>query len=220
VTSRLVLLHTAQGQIASFDRLLAELAPGVQARHLVCEDFLAEARRDGVTDGLTRRVVDAVLDAASERGSFVLCTCSTIGAAAERANVVQPGVALRIDRPMAERAVTLGPRIAIAAALESTLGPTRALLEEVARAAGRTVELSEILCADAWPLFERGDIAAYHAKIAAALDERAGDVAVVVLAQASMAGAESLCRRVAAPVLSSPRIGLEAALERMGRPSS
>ncbi len=214
--SRLVLLHTAQSQVSVFDRMLAELAPGVRARHVVYEDFLAEARRGGVTDGLIRRVVDAVLDAALERGSLVLCTCSTIGAAAERANVVQPGVALRVDRPMAERAVALGSRIAVAAALESTLAPTRALLEEVAGAAGSPIELREILCAAAWPRFERGDTAGYHATIAAALDARAGDAEVVVLAQASMAGAEALCRRVRAPIVSSPRLGLQAALERVG----
>ncbi len=52
----------------------------------------------------------------------------------------------------------------------------------------------------------------YWAEIAAALhrDAPAGDV--IVLAQASMAGAAALCEDMAVPILSSPRLGLEAAL--------
>ena len=101
------------------------MAPHVVARHIVDEELLAEARRTGITEALALRVRDVVLAAACEPGALVVCTCSTIGGCAERANEDRPGVAMRIDRPMAERAVVLGPRILIAAALESTLDPTR-----------------------------------------------------------------------------------------------
>ena len=38
---------------------------------------------------------------------------------------------------------------------------------------------------------------------------------MIVLAQASMAGAAALCPDLAIPILSSPRLGLEAALARL-----
>jgi hypothetical protein len=41
--------------------------------------------------------------------------------------------------------------------------------------------------------------------------EALGDV--IVLAQASMAGAVALCEQVAVPILSSPRLGVEAAVQ-------
>ncbi|HBZ68841.1 MAG TPA: hypothetical protein DEP35_03460 [Deltaproteobacteria bacterium] len=200
--------------MALFDALLQEMAPDLVARHLVEEELLAEARRTGITGALALRVRDLVLGAAREPGALVVCTCSTLGGCAERANEDRPGVALRIDRPMAERAVRLGHRITIAAALGSTLEPTRLLVEEAARAAGREVRTRPLLCEGAFSHFERGDLDGYHRAIARVLERDVRDADVVILAQASMAGAAPLCMKLFAPVLSSPRLGLAVALAR------
>jgi hypothetical protein len=121
---------------------------------------------------------------------------------------------MRIDRPMAERAVALGRRILIAAALESTFEPTRGLVEDAARAAGRKIRTSDLLCNGAWAHFARGDSEGYHRAIAQALCQKARDADVVILAQASMAPAAALCMGLGVPVLSSPRLGLAQALVR------
>jgi hypothetical protein len=121
---------------------------------------------------------------------------------------------MRIDRPMAERAVLFGRRILIAATLESTLEPTRTLVEDAARTAGREVRTSALLCEDAWGHYERGDAEGYHRAIAQALRQGVRGTDVVVLAQASMAPAAALCGDLPAPVLSSPRLGLAQALAR------
>jgi len=200
--------------VALFDALLGEMAPGLVARHAVHEELLAEARRTGISHALACKVRDLVLAVGCEPGPLVVCPCSTIGGCAERANEERPGVAMRIDRPMAERAVTIGRRITIAAALESTLEPTRQLLEDAARAAGREVQTLPLLCEGAWPCFERGDSAGYLRAVAEALAQDARQTDVVVLAQASMASAASLCGGLGVPVLSSPRSGLAEALAR------
>jgi len=200
--------------VTAFDALLREMAPDLVARHSVHEELLAEAQRTGLSRALALRVQEVVLALAFAPGALVVCTCSTIGECAERANEDRPGVAMRIDRPMAERAVVLGQRILIAAALESTLEPTRRLVEDAARAAGRKVQTDSLLCEGAWAHFERGDSDGYLHAIAETLDRDARDTDVVMLAQASMAGATSLCTRLAVPVLSSPRLGLEGALAR------
>jgi hypothetical protein len=142
----------------------------------------------------------------------VLCTCSTIGGCAEEIGRSAGAPVLRVDRAMAERAVELGPRILVAAALASTLEPTRALLLDAAARAGKTVRIGEVLCDSAWPHFERGDHAGYFAAIAECLRGVASDADVIVLAQASMAGAAALCADLPVPILSSPRLGLEAAI--------
>jgi len=200
--------------VAAFDALLREMAPDLVARHSVHEELLAEAQRTGLSRALALRVQEVVLALAFAPGALVVCTCSTIGGLAERANEDRPGVALRIDRPMAERAVMLGQRILIAAALESTLEPTRRLVDDAARADGRKVQTDSLLCEGAWAHFERGDSDGYLRAIAETLDRDARDADVVILAQASMAGAATLCRKLGVPVLSSPRLGLEGALAR------
>lgn len=60
--------------------------------------------------------------------------------------------------------------------------------------------------------FELGDEAAYLQAVAAHVAEVQHQGDVVVLAQASMAGAEAFVR-TAKPVLSSPRLGVLGALE-------
>lgn len=188
---------------------MAELAPEVPAVQVVCEDLLAEARAHGLEAALPglRRALGSL----AERASVVLCTCSTLGALAERYDGVYGSRVLRVDRPLAEAAVARGSRLLVVAALESTLEPTRALLEAEAERVGKSVALELSLCPDAWACFERGDEAGYVRSVAAHVDEVEARGDVVVLAQASMAGAERFVR-TGKPVLSSPRLGVLGAL--------
>lgn len=209
MNTTLTFLHTSSAHIPTFEALLAELDPRLPAQHIVDESLLEDARAaGGVGPELAARVA-AHVQAALEGGArAVLCTCSSIGACAE---AVSPAV-LRVDRPMAARAVALGPRITVAATVGSTLAPTVALIREEAARAGAQVQIETLLCADAWPAFEGGDLAAYHRAIAERL-RAAPPADVVVLAQASMAGAAGLCADLPAPILSSPRLGLVSAIE-------
>jgi hypothetical protein len=75
------------------------------------------------------------------------------------------------------------------------------------------VETSEWLCESAWTKFEAGDQEGYLEEIARFLPEVAPKGEVIVLAQASMAPAMDLCAGLSTPVLSSPRLGVEAALK-------
>ena len=109
---------------------------------------------------------------------------------------------LRVDEPMAERAVSTGARIGVIATLPSTLEPTAALIKSRAAAAGKQIELTTRVS---------GNGAKHDELVAAALREMTKSVDVIVLAQASMARVvESLPpteKRV--PILSSPRSAIE-----------
>lgn len=247
MSKTLVFLHTSPAHLPTFGALAAEIAPDLPLRQVVAEDLLAEARAAGLTDALAGRVAAALRAALGADGGAMLCTCSTIGALAEAAGASLGVPVLRVDRAMAARAVEVDPparhsygtltnpsatdveaagwactRIALIAALASTLGPTRQLLEEEAARAGRAVAIAERLCAGAWPRFEAGDMPGYLADIAACARASAADADVVVLAQASMAGAADLLADLAVPVLSSPRLGVAAAAAacRAGAPNA
>ena len=113
----LTLFHTAESNVAVFDALLKQMAPDVPVKHIVDEAVLREAvAAAAVTPHLVQHVNATLTDVTAD-GAFVLCTCSTIGGLAEAAG---PNV-LRVDRPMAEKAVSTGSHIAIAATLKSTL---------------------------------------------------------------------------------------------------
>ncbi|WP_405834461.1 aspartate/glutamate racemase family protein [Streptomyces sp. NBC_01176] len=201
----LALLHTSPVHVPVFDALRDEDHPDLELRHTVDEVLLARARIEGPA-AVAGEVRAALGRAVADGAGAVLCTCSTIGGIAERADAGVP--VLRVDRPMAAAAVAVGPRVAVVAALESTLAPTVALVEDEARAAGRRVTVSTLLADGAWARFEAGDRDGFAAAVAAAADAVTG-ADVIVLAQASMAPAQRLTT-AAVPVLSSPRPGLAA----------
>ncbi|MCW5750074.1 MAG: arylsulfatase [Alphaproteobacteria bacterium] len=214
--SDLIFLHTAPANELLFSDLMSELAPGRAALHVTEPGLLDEALSAGrVTPAIEARLLRlaGTLGAPNEQGRpTVICTCSTLGEAAEQAGRAAGVRLVRIDRAMAEEAVRLGDRILVAACVPTTLAPTEDLLREVAGLAGREVEIRALLVEDAWAHFQRGDRVAYWRRIAEALEGAVGTADVVVLAQASMAGAVDFLAGLGRPVLSSPRLGLEACL--------
>lgn len=209
-------LHTAAVHVPTFSALLQTARPGARDTHVVDESLLADARTRGGVDAELERGIEARLRELVAQGAHVIvCTCSTIGGHAERLTTTVGTPVLRIDRPMAEEAVATGGRVAVVAALASTAGPTRALLQECAAAAGTAPELVDAPCPQAWALFEAGDQQGYLALLAEHVRELAAGVDVVVLAQASMAGAADLLADLPIPVRSSPRAAVSAAVARL-----
>ncbi|MEV8592509.1 aspartate/glutamate racemase family protein [Streptomyces sp. NPDC052012] len=203
----LALLHTSPVHVPVFDALRDEAHPGLELRHVIDEELLRRARLDG-PDSVAGDVRARVRDAVGSGARAVLCTCSTIGGVAEAASAGMDVPVLRVDRPMAAVAVGTGRRIVVLAALESTLRPTAALIDEEAGRAGRPAEVRTLLVDEAWDLFAVGDNAGYVRRIADAADAVTG-ADVIVLAQASMAPAEHLTT-TGIRILSSPRQGLAA----------
>lgn len=202
----LALLHTSPIHVPVFDALRDEDHPGLVLQHLVDEDLLDRARREG-PQAVTGAVGAVVARAVADGARAVLCTCSTIGGAAEA--FAAPVPVLRVDRPMAAAAVALGPRITVLATVESTLGPTAALIDEERRRAGRPGPADVRLVEGAWERFSAGDPVG-SARLVAAAADAVTDADVIVLAQASMAPAARLTT-TNVPVLTSPRPGLSAA---------
>lgn len=210
---KLVFFHTAGVLEPVFESLVRKSGVDVETEHFVDAQVLADLKARGEVDAeIAERVKNRLEEAAASGADLVVCTCSSIGGPAEAMDGKLAVPVQRIDRAMADKAVELGSDIVLAATLPSTVAPTRELIESSARNAGRTITIREVLIPDAWPRFEAGDKEGFWADIAAALRERAADADVIVLAQASMAGAADLLKDFPVPVLSSPRLGVERAL--------
>jgi hypothetical protein len=178
---------------------------------------LCDAQQAGeIGPELTRRIETAMRKAATSGSRVVVCTCSTIGGVAESMNS-DSFVSIRIDRAMAEAAVNSWKNILLAAAVESTLAPTCTLLESSAENAGVSIRVHELLINDAWASFQSVDTKTYIDQIVNAVRLNAIGMDCVDLVQASMAPAADLCSDLGIPVLSSPRLGIEAALEKLGK---
>nr|HMN31570.1 hypothetical protein [Caldilineaceae bacterium] len=104
MTKKLICLHTAPANVATFDQLARQLAPDIPVEHVLDESLLTDARAAGaITPEIAERIRARVL-AADADGGVVLCTCSTIGGAAEQIRHPSAGFVQRVDRAMAERA--------------------------------------------------------------------------------------------------------------------
>ncbi len=210
------LLHTSSVNRDRFGALLREMAPpAVSWIHNVREELLRDALDDVAEARQTAAISAALAELHANGAAHVLCTCSSIGRLAELAGRRLGLPTLRVDRPMAERAVAQGRHILVVACLPSTLVPTSALLREAAAAGDRQVEIETMFLPSAWRLFQDGDEAGFARAIAEAILDSPLTVDVVVLAQASMAPVADLLGRLPIPVLSSPRLGVAAALSRL-----
>jgi hypothetical protein len=212
-----VFLHTAEVNVSTFERLTLQLAPGTATTHIVDTDLLDRARSSGLDDPQLAATLDARLRRFVEPGDLVVCTCSTIGGLVESIGSDRGMATMRVDRPMAAEAVSRGRRIAVVAAIESTVEPTCTLLREEAVRAARDIELVVSMCGDAWARFEAADHHGYAMAIADHVRTIAAGVDVIVLAQGSMSGAAELLSDHVVPVLSSPRLGVAAALAQFSR---
>lgn len=201
-------LHTSPVHVATFDLLLAKLDGNWSAAHAVDEGLLADARANGLTDTIKQSVLNDLNRLADQAVDLIVCTCSTLGDVAEGLQDHLSVPVLRVDRPMCAQAIAQGGSILVAATLKSTLSPTENLLLNEARRQGQPAHIEMFLCQTAWPYFEAGDLAAYHADIArsikARLDQPHAPVDTLIFAQASMAPAADHLSDPLLTLLTSP----------------
>lgn len=136
--------------------------------------------------------------------------CSSVG---EVADEIRPFIRVpivKIDEAMAEKAVTLGRRIAVVATVPTTVGPSVRLLEQKAREASREIEIEIHLIKDAMMiLIEKGDAETHNRMALREVETAARSCDAVVLAQGSMTVLLPLLGHIQKPVLTSPRRGIE-----------
>jgi Asp/Glu/hydantoin racemase len=209
---KLGLIHTSATLVPIFDQLCKAKLPGVSVFNIVDDSLIKDViANNRLLPQTARRVVDHVAAAEDAGAEFIMVTCSSIGPAVEMAAGLVTVPVLRVDQPMADRAVQQARRIGVVATLPTTLEPTADLIRRRAAAAGKDIELASHLCQGAFDALMSGNAATHDQLVAAALCSLANDVEVIVLAQASMARVvETLpesTRRV--PILASPPIAVE-----------
>jgi hypothetical protein len=196
---RVCFFHTAPSNIAILDEACAT-APLLAPQHIVNQELFARVQEAGELDGALREEAQEHLQAALADADVVVCTCSTLGPAAD--DLASTGAAVqRIDRALAERALAADPPLCVLVSVGTTLEPTRALFREVARSRKLREGFDVQLVEGAWTAFQNGNTRDYHRRIAESAAAAHANGSSVALGQVSMAGAAKLCPF---PVLTSP----------------
>jgi len=209
---KLGLVHTSATLVPVFAQLCKEKLPGAETFNIVDDSLVKGIMAAGtITPQISARVANYLKSAESAGADQILVTCSSIGPAVEAAAQVIGVPVLRVDQPMADKAVQTGKKIGVVATLRTTLEPTADLIQRRAEKAGRQIELTSRLCEGAFEALMSGDAAKHDALVAAALKDLSRQVDVIVLAQASMArvvdGLSAADKRV--PILASPAIAVD-----------
>lgn len=206
------LVHTSATLVPVFDELCKKYLPGVRVFNIVDDSLIKNTIACGALTPQTAKRVVTYAGAAEEAGAhYIMFTCSSIGPAVETAATLTGVPVLRVDLPMADKAVASGSRIGVVATLATTLEPTSALVKRRAMAAGKQIDLVSRLCEGAFEALMNGDPQKHDDIVGAALKQLSQEVDVIVLAQASMARVvEALAeadKRV--PILASPPLAME-----------
>src|SRR3990170_4284983 len=115
---RLGLLHTSATLVPIFEQLCKARLPDVAVFNLVDDSLIKDVIVHGRLRPQTARRVAQHVAAAEDAGAdYIMVTCSSIGAAVETAATLASVPVLRVDRPMADRAVAMAKRVGVIATL-------------------------------------------------------------------------------------------------------
>lgn len=214
MSKTLGLIHTSATLVPVFQELIDQYLKGkdIKVFNIVDDSLIKNTiARNKFTEDTARRVVDYVGSAEAAGADYIMVTCSSIGSAVETAAGLTGVPVLRVDQPMADKAVAMGTKIGVVATLPTTLGPTSDLVARRAQHAGKTIELTSKLCEGAFEALMGGQPEVHDKMVAEALIELSAEVDVILLAQASMARVVSRLsdedKKV--PILASPAIAME-----------
>jgi len=214
----IAIVQTSAVSSAELKSLCEELMPEVTVYQIIDDSLIKEVNANGgPTYGVKRRMLNYFQQAESLGVDAILNQCSSVG---EVADAIKPFVSVpivKVDEAMAEKAVSMGKKIAVVATVPTTVGPSVRLVEQKAKEMGKDVKIETHLVKDAMMiLIEKGDVETHNKMVLGEVEAAAESCDVVVLAQGSMTVLLPLLGHIQKPVLTSPRLGVERVKEVLG----
>ena len=214
----IAIVQTSAVSSAELKALCEEIMPEVTVYQIIDDSLIKEVNANGgPTYGVKRRMYNYYQQAESLGVDAILNQCSSVG---EVADAIKPFVSVpvvKVDEAMAEKAVSLGKKIAVVATVPTTVGPSVRLVEQKAREMGKEIEIETHLVKDAMMiLIEQGDVETHNKMVLGEVEAAAENCDVVVLAQGSMTVLLPLLGHIQKPVLTSPRLGIQRMKEVLG----
>ena len=207
---RVGVVHTFLYSVEDIKAQFKKQLPEVEMINIIDDSLLEEALANkGVTPGIISRMCDYYRNLEDLGCSAALNQCSSVGEASDIAGKLIGMPIVKIDGPMAEKAVQLGDRVAVIATAISTVEPSSRLVEQKAREAGKSVTVNRCYVEGAYDcLLKTGDRQKHNEMVIAKIKEAERDNDVIVLAQGSMYHLMPLLGDIKVPVLTSLETGV------------
>lgn len=191
---RIVLIHALADSQAPAVAAFARGWPEAQIYNLMDDSLASDLSAQGaITADICERFMTLGRYAQSTHGAVgrtqgILFSCSAFGPAIDRVCSALDIPVLKPNEAAFEEAVAQGSRIGLLLTFEQALPPLRDELLEIARRAGKTIEVRYAVADGALARLQAGDGDA-HDRIVAAAASTLEDVDVLVLCQFSLARA-------------------------------
>lgn len=217
-TKTLALIHTSLVFInveTMMKDIFAQVMPEVRLINIVDDSLLADVMKVGAITPEVQKRMNHYVQAAERTGAdAVFSLCSSLGPTIDEARKQVSIPVIKIDDAMAAKAANTAEKMAVMATVPTTLGPTVDLIEEKAKAAGKTLSIKRCLVEGAFQRLMEGDKAGHDALVLGEAEKLKSEVDLIVFAQASMTRlAGDAEGRSGLTVLTSPQIGIEYARE-------
>lgn len=210
-------VHTGVAIADMFKPMIAERLPGISTFHIVDDSLIQETlEMDGLTPLILKRLCNQICLAEEAGAELIMFTCSSVAPGIDVARRIVNVPVMKIDEPMAEKAVSMAVDIGVLATAKTTMTPSIGLIKEKAEEAGKKVNIHQTLMAEAFICFLRGDMPTHDRLVKDAAGDLRGKAEVIVLAQASMGHlAEEIGEITGLPVLKSPPLAMDALVQRV-----
>jgi len=183
--------------------------------NLLTEDSLIQdiLANEGPTPSIIKRMCAYAMMAQEAGADLIVNQCSSVSEVADIYEKLLDIPVLKVDQPMAEKAVELGSKIALVTTNTTTVGPSRRLIERCAAAAGKEVEIVECVVDGAMEALFAGDAKKHNDMLRDKIIGLDGQCDVIVLAQGSMIAIMPEVQCVKTPVLTSIPLMVERVVE-------
>lgn len=212
---KMVMIHTSPVSLNDLKALVKEAMPEVELVNIIDDSLLEEVKtNNGVTPSIISRMMSYVQCADALHPDLIFNQCSSVGEAFDIAKQCTSVKTLKIDEAMAEKAVSLGNKIAVIATVASTMKPSCNLVRTKAKEANKEVEVKEYLVNGALDiLMKEKNVEKHNQLVLNEINKACEECDVVVLAQGSMTAILPYLKETSKPVLTSPKLAIERAKE-------
>lgn len=198
---KIVMIHTSPVSLNDLKALVKQYMPDVELVNIIDDSLLEEVKKNnGPTPQIISRMNMYVQVANSLHPDLIFNQCSSVGEAFDVAKKSTSIPTLKIDEPMAKKAV------------KSTMLPSCNLIKRKAVEANKDVEVIEYLVDGALDILMKEKNVEKHNQLVLSKIEEASKVCdVIVLAQGSMTAILPYIKNVDKPVLTSPELAIQTA---------
>ncbi len=193
-------------------KMMSESMPDIPSFHIVDDSLIQDLLQTGeFTPSILKRLCAQISMAKEAGADIIMVTCSSIAPGVDFARKLVDVPVMKIDEPMAEKAVAAADTVGVLATAKTTLVPSVQLIKQVADKKGKPVKVESKLISEAFDFFLQGDMENHDRLVKEAGVELAQQTDVLVLAQASMSHlATEIEKASGTPTLTSPQIAINA----------